>query len=181
MLSLKLLGVIWFIALLGLANMAPVFFKKIPILGAPIDRGKTWRGKRIFGNNKTWRGIIAAILVGFLFFLLQRYLFSRWSFFGTISITNYLALPWFFGALVGGGAIVGDLIKSFFKRRFNVPAGKSWIPFDQIDYLLGGLLATALFFIPSPAEIFLIIVVGFFLHLLFKALGFALKVGDKAI
>jgi CDP-2,3-bis-(O-geranylgeranyl)-sn-glycerol synthase len=68
MLGLKIFGIIWFVALLGVANMAPVFFKKIPILGAPIDNGKTWRGKRIFGDNKTWRGIIAAILIGFLSF-----------------------------------------------------------------------------------------------------------------
>jgi len=180
MFSLKLLQVIWFIALFGLANMAPVFFKKIPILSEPIDRGKTWRGKRIFGDNKTWRGVIAAILVGFLFFLLQRYLFSRWDIFKTISITNYLALPWFFGALVGAGAIAGDLLKSFFKRRLNIPSGQPWIPFDQVDYLLGGLLAGLPFYKPGLIELILIIALGFILHLLFKFFGFILKI-NKAI
>jgi CDP-2,3-bis-(O-geranylgeranyl)-sn-glycerol synthase len=108
-------------------------------------------------------------------------LFNQWNFVRTISIANYLALPWFFGALIGGGAIAGDLLKSFFKRRFNISSGRSWIPFDQVDYLLGGLLAGLPFYAPGLIEFILIIAFGFVLHLLFKLLGFILKISDKAI
>jgi len=70
----KILGVAWLIALFGVANMAPVIFCRIPILGAPVDFGRAFRGKRIFGDHKTWRGIILAVIWGFAFFLLQKYL-----------------------------------------------------------------------------------------------------------
>lgn len=181
MIVFKILGIIWFIALLGMANMAPVFFGKIPVFNRPVDSGKNWQGKRIFGDHKTWRGIIAAVFVGFLFFILQRYLFAHLDFFKTISIVNYQDLPWFFGALVGGGAIIGDLLKSFFKRRANIKSGQSWVPFDQIDYLFGGLLAGLPFYAPGPIEFASIIIIGFILHLFFKFLGFLLKISDKAI
>jgi len=37
------------------------------------------------------------------------------------------------------GALIGDIIKSFFKRRIGKKRGQDWIPFDQIDFILGVL------------------------------------------
>lgn len=31
----------------------------------------------------------------------------------------------------------GDAAKSFFKRRVHVPPGKPWVPFDQLDFVIG--------------------------------------------
>ena len=42
----------------GIANAAPVFANKIPIVKnwqAPLDMGITWRGQPLLGKNKTWR------------------------------------------------------------------------------------------------------------------------------
>ena len=47
----------------ALANMAPVLVKDFAkSLAVPVDFGKKVSGKRIFGNNKTNRGVIAGIL-----------------------------------------------------------------------------------------------------------------------
>jgi len=35
---------------------------------------------------------------------------------------------------------MGDIIESFFKRRIGKKRGESWVPFDQLDFILGVLL-----------------------------------------
>src|SRR4051812_27852644 len=47
------------------------------------------------------------------------------------------------GAWIGLGALSGDLVKSFAKRRRGILPGQAWIPFDQIDWLLGALAFAA--------------------------------------
>lgn len=112
--EINIFGIVWLVALFGVANMAPVFCIKIPFLKYSIDYGKSWKGKRIFGDNKTWRGILAASFFGFLFFIIQRQLFIANDFFSRVSLFNYQAIPWFYGFFIGLGAISGDLVKSFF-------------------------------------------------------------------
>ncbi len=48
------------------------------------------------------------------------------------------------GFLFAVGALGFDAIKSFFKRQIGVKPGGVWFPFDQIDYIVGGLLLSAL-------------------------------------
>jgi CDP-2,3-bis-(O-geranylgeranyl)-sn-glycerol synthase len=43
------------------------------------------------------------------------------------------------GLRLGLGAMLGDTIKSFVKRRVGIPAGAPWVPFDQLDFVLGAL------------------------------------------
>ena len=57
-----ILFALWFFLPAGLANAAPVFASRIPKsekLALPLDFGKSFRGKRIFGENKTFRGLLA--------------------------------------------------------------------------------------------------------------------------
>ena len=32
--------------------------------GTPVDFGKSWKGKRLLGDGKTWRGFIGGALIG---------------------------------------------------------------------------------------------------------------------
>ncbi len=50
-----------FLPLLGsLMLHAPVLrFNLLRCLKQPIDGGRTFRGRRVFGDNKTWRGALA--------------------------------------------------------------------------------------------------------------------------
>ena len=75
---------------------------------------------------------------------------------------------------MGLGVLFGDLVKSFFKRRFNIKPGAPWFPFDQLDALIGGLLLTGFVYkIPTNIVLFLIITVPL-LHVLINHLGFYL-------
>lgn len=49
-----------------------------------------------------------------------------------------------FGALVGGFALLGDAVKSYFKRRRGKERGAPWFPFDQLDFVVFGLLGAFL-------------------------------------
>ena len=120
------------------ANMAPVIVKKINLLAVPIDFNKTVNEKPILGKNKTFRGlifgIVFAIIISYFQFLLYKDGFLRnISFF---DYQNWLLL----GFLMGLGALTGDLVKSFFKRRVRIPPGKRFIPFDQADFVIGALI-----------------------------------------
>ncbi len=56
-----------------LANMSPVLVRRwFSALAIPIDGGKTLWGKRLLGDHKTWRGLLAGVIAGMLVFELQR-------------------------------------------------------------------------------------------------------------
>ncbi|MFH1916397.1 MAG: CDP-archaeol synthase [Nanoarchaeota archaeon] len=165
------------------ANMAPNFFRKtLAFLAKPIDCGKSFRGQRLLGANKTWRGVIMGTILAIVIVLLQRFL-STYPFFQQISLINYSSLTlWktiLLGFLLGFGALVGDSAKSFFKRQAKIPPGKSFFPFDQLDFVIGGLLFSFILFIPAPLAILTIIVASPILHIVVKFIGYILKI-DKA-
>lgn len=159
----------------GVSNMSPVFANRIPYYNrwdTPVDFGKSWRGSRIFGDHKTWRGIVAGTVLG--------------SVVGLGIAATYLkndstaVWPLYFVAM-SFGALAGDAIKSFFKRRLHIASGKSWFPFDQIDYILGALLFTLPFGIPSVSFIFTVLGVYFALHILFTYIGYRLGLKNDPI
>lgn len=181
---ISILAALYFFLPAYFANMTPTFAKKFGIfhfLAKPIDFGKKIKGKPIFGSHKTWRGIILGILVGILITFVQKFLW-KFSFFEEISFFNYQKINIFFlGFLISFGALFGDLICSFFKRRKKIEPGKPWIPFDQLSFVLGSFLFTHPFF---PIPIFnwiIILILTFPLHILVNRLGFRLKISDQKI
>jgi CDP-2,3-bis-(O-geranylgeranyl)-sn-glycerol synthase len=111
--------------------MAPVFVRKVNVLAYPIDGGATWNHKPLFGKNKTWRGLIFGTIMGGV----------------TGAVLQALGLPfvWWWGFVLGFAALVGDAIKSMFKRQRNIRPGGSWIPFDQLDFIILAYLVSLFF------------------------------------
>ena len=111
--------------------------------GTPIDFGKNWKdGKRILGDGKTWRGLFAGAFVGMTggFGLSVVAKFAANIDF-PIQINDFTGFPLMI-PIIGSicfGALLGDIIKSFFKRRIGRKRGEDWIPFDQLDFILGVL------------------------------------------
>lgn len=161
-----ILSSIYFLLPAGFANMAPVMGKKIlKFLAKPIDHNKTWNGKPIFGKNKTWRGIILGTLLGGAVFYMQQLIYP-YSFFQKISIINYQETTILLGFVLGFGALLGDLIESFFKRQYGKKSGQRWVPFDQIDYSIGALLLGSTIYFPGWKQSLYIIVIYFILHII---------------
>lgn len=180
----ELIFIIWFFLPAGFANMAPIFAAKMPLLrkyNAPIDGHRNIGSKRILGDHKTWRGLIAGVVVGFLAFLIFQYIANIWSPLGLIMGDSYLALPVYFGALMGFGALVGDSIKSFFKRQIGIKSGKSWLPFDQIDYIVGSIIISIPLIALTAWQCLGAIAIWFSLHVLVSYLGYLCKLKDEPI
>lgn len=155
---------------------------------APMDGGRVFRKRRIFGDNKTLRGFIAIVPAVALAFVAFRVLFGV---FGNLldviwplTIWQYAAL----GCFVGVGFMLGELPNSFVKRQFDIPpGGQPKQPFarrlgfliDRFDSILGGMLFLA-FAVPVPVATYLyILLLGPFIHLAFNLLLYRLGVKNR--
>ncbi len=164
-----------------LANMAPVLCRKIQFLNAPVDFGKMWKGKLIFGKNKTYRGFFFGILFAVGGVLLQRYLY-RFVTVRETSLIDYSAVnPYLLGFFMGFGVLFGDLVKSFFKRRLDIKPGASWFPFDQLDALIGGLLFTSIMYTPPMNVIVFLLVFVPVLHVGVNYLGYLMGLKEAKL
>ncbi|WP_048147929.1 CDP-2,3-bis-(O-geranylgeranyl)-sn-glycerol synthase [Palaeococcus ferrophilus] len=124
-----LLEAFWYILPAYFANSSPVVFKG----KTPIDFGRNFvDGKRLLGDGKTWRGFFGGLTVGVL-----------------VSLIQYHALPSYYGSLNAAlrlgfalslGALLGDIIGSFVKRRANFPRGYPAIGLDQWGFLITALI-----------------------------------------
>lgn len=111
-----------------------------------MDGGRFWNdGRRILGDGKTWRGFIGGILSGFCLGLLQ-VLAQQAGFFPSLPAHTLLTI-----SLLPAGALLGDMVKSFFKRRSGLERGSKWPLIDQYDFLIGAL---GLLFIGDPGFVF---------------------------
>lgn len=152
------------------ANMAPVLLRKLPFGKIPVS-------EKLFGSHKTWKGIILATLVGALVFWIQKvsYLngFTQWA------VIDYSDFSLALGFLLGFGAIFGDLVKSYYKRKAKIKPGKPWPFWDQIDFVLGGLAFSFFVYVP-PIEIAVtILVLSPALHVIVNYLGYLLKINKN--
>ncbi|MDD1711043.1 MAG: CDP-2,3-bis-(O-geranylgeranyl)-sn-glycerol synthase [Methanoregulaceae archaeon] len=108
--------------------------------GTPIDGGKNFRdGRRIFGDGKTWRGFFAGVAAGVAMGMLQIFVYDTAGF----TRLPVLTLPVVF--LLSFGALLGDLVKSFFKRRLGKDRGASWPIADQYDLVIGPFVLLLIF------------------------------------
>lgn len=182
----ELFFAIWFFLPAGVANMMPIFAARWPVLrqyDQPIDFGKSWRGKRIFGAHKTWRGLLVGMLFATLTLWLQVLLVQHVSFIANLTNqVEYASLPVLvLGPLFGFGALAGDCIESFFKRQRGTAPGDGWFPFDQTDYIIGGALATMPFVQLTILEYVLLIVTWLVVHVVASYIGYLLGVKSKPI
>jgi CDP-2,3-bis-(O-geranylgeranyl)-sn-glycerol synthase len=146
---MAVLQVLYFFLPAYLANMSPVLVKPwFRALARPIDGGRTLHGKRVFGDHKTWRGLLAGIVAGVVTYELQRVAYEGGSL-SDLALIDYSGHPIAPGLLMGLGAGVGDSVKSFFKRRAGIEPGASWPVFDQLDFFVGAYLFVLPIFAPS--------------------------------
>ncbi len=176
---------LWFFAPAGFANLAAFVAGKVAFLkkyNYPVDGYAKIHGKRILGNHKTVRGFVAAIIVGTLICSLEVYLYSSLSGIRSVIPLDYAAInPVLLGALLGFGALLGDSVKSFFKRQAGIKPGRSWFPFDQIDYIIGGVFCSLLYIHLPIWDYVYLFIVWFLIHPLTTFIGYLFKLRHKPI
>jgi CDP-2,3-bis-(O-geranylgeranyl)-sn-glycerol synthase len=147
--------------------------------GAPIDGGRILSdGRRLFGEGKTWRGlylgIAAGLCAGGIEILAQR----------SADLAFLPGLTWPAVALLAVGALLGDLAKSYVKRRIGKKQGEEWLIADQYD-LVAGAFALTLIFDPgwffqvmTLPVIVIILLITPILHRLVNWIGFRTGIKD---
>jgi CDP-2,3-bis-(O-geranylgeranyl)-sn-glycerol synthase len=150
---------LWFIFPAYCANAAPVIFGG----GKPMDFDKKFfDGKPLLGSHKTFRGFLAGIIVGTLVGLAQTIIYEQVLFeYG--SQFQYSIL---LGFMLSLGALTGDIVESFIKRRLNRSPGSSLPVADQIDFILGAFLFSIPVLPPSLLAALIILLVTIPIHLL---------------
>ena len=159
------------------ANMAPVIVKRIDFLAFPVDFSKTLGKKPILGKNKTFRGLIFGIVFAIIISYLQ-FLMQNAGFFRSISFADYKNWA-LLGFLMGLGALTGDLVKSFFKRRLSINPGEKFIPFDQTDFVIGALIFIIPVFALNLKIFFTCLILSLVLHIVVNHIAFYLKIRNE--
>jgi CDP-2,3-bis-(O-geranylgeranyl)-sn-glycerol synthase len=160
----RVLELLYFMAPAYVANMAPPFVRYWKGWNRPISR-------RWLGSHKTVLGFGAGVLGAVLVAFLQ----SRLDWGRTIApYDHWLDL----GVRMGAGAMLGDSVKSFFKRRRRVAPGATWIPFDQLDFVLGALLFVWSRVMLTWTDVAIVLALSFVGHILVNHIGYWLGVRD---
>ena len=177
-----ILAALWFLLPAGAANMAPVFARRLfPRWDFPVDGGRTLGGERLFGSHKTVRGLAAGILASTLVFRLQQEAWASSGMVRSLGLIDYRDAPLWLGVLLSAGALGGDLLKSFLKRRLRIEPGRSWLPWDQLDWMVGALLVAAPFVPMQPRFVAVALALGLLTSLLAKVLGYWLHLNEAPI
>ena len=152
-------GVIWMAETIYIflpayiANATPVLLGG----GGPLDGGRTWRdGEPLLGDHKTVRGTISGLAAGTLTGILQ-------------------GVP-LRGVLLAVGAIGGDLIVSFIKRRLKLKPGALLPLADQMDFIVFAVILLSIFQpLPGWDRIIAILVATLPIHYLTNVIAWLLK------
>ena len=173
----------------GIMNMiwckAPVFLS----LNKPIDSYKTLPdSRRIFGDNKTWKGFVGYIQWSCLFTVLWGAVCSTSSF---LTSHNYLYVNYenrFFyniaiGASLGLAYSLFELPNSFLKRRLGIDPGLStkgstrvfFVFLDQADSIIGCVLVLSFVYKMSAGLYLLYVMVGSITHILINIMLYFFK------
>lgn len=154
------ISAIYFIFPAYIANIFPVLAAKLKL---PFGKAIS---PKLFGENKTYRGFYVGYLGAFIMLLLQEHLQSE-GIFNNFRLIDYSSINVFlYSFLFGVGAISGDLLKSFFKRRLNKKPGSPWVPFDQLDFIVGALIFLSPFYQLVWQGVVVLLIVTPILHLL---------------
>jgi len=153
----------------------------------PLDFNATFRGRRIFGANKTLRGVIIMTAATTFFVFVQAWVSRQ---FGALSLIDFQQInPVQWGVLMGIGYLLGELPNSFAKRQLDIPPGSAapgslryvfWAV-DQLDSLLGVLAMMCLVWVPPLQVVVLLVGATLLIHPLMAAamllLGLKSRIG----
>ncbi|MBD3186942.1 CDP-archaeol synthase [Candidatus Bathyarchaeota archaeon] len=121
-----------------------------------MDGGKFLGETRVLGAGKTIEGALAGTTIGILGGIVQlllapafQFISLKWhGFYGSLLVANgdiMFYIAWNRTSMIRAlifppGAILGDMMGSFIKRRMHVNRGESLPLLDQLDFIIGVIL-----------------------------------------
>lgn len=172
--------------------MLPAYLANVSALafggGLALDCGRKFSdGRRLLGDGVTWRGTIIGIIIGTLTAVIQGLIFASYGDIFTVlpgwmTIQDLIptgAYGWLFlGLTLSIGALAGDAVGSFIKRRINIGRGKPAPILDQLDFVIGALLLSSLVITMPLNLLIIILVLSAFLHLAANLSAYFLGIKD---
>lgn len=149
--------------LLLVANGTPILVRLAlgKRLEQPLDGG--WRffdGRPLFGPSKTIVGLIAALSA-------------------SISLSVALSIGWMTGLLIGGLAMLGDLLSSFVKRRMGLRSSAMALGLDQVPESLIPLMVCAPVLGLSWTQVLLVTSAFFVLEVILSRIAYHLGIRQQ--
>ncbi len=154
---------------------APAYFANSSALifggGKPLDFGRYFiDGRRILGDGVTIRGTALGTLAGFVLGIIFYYIFDN----PLLNNVNIYLLAF----LLSFGALLGDAVGSFIKRRLKIERGKPAPLLDQLDFVFGAIFLSSFIYNYTTKIILTLIVITPVLHLTANVIGYLLKLKD---
>lgn len=153
----------------------------IPLVGLrknnhPIDGGRSFRGKPIFGPGKTWEGLIFGCFIGILIATIEMLAFPYLPFDASPVLLTIIPMSPVLGLLLGLGTISGDMAGSFIKRRVGLPRGAIAPLLDQEDFLLMSLFFVSFIVVIKLDWVLLLVIITPIIHLVASMIGYKMRV-----
>ena len=144
--------------------------------GKPLDSGKLFMdGRRIIGNGVTYRGTFFGLLCGVIAAILEGIFFNL-NIVGNIAFYYHIFEWACVGLLLSLGALFGDMLGSFIKRRLGFTQGRPAPLLDQLGFVLFAILF-AYPFAPIPWNmIILLLIITPLVHLFSNILAYLLGI-----
>lgn len=147
---------LYYISPAYISNGLAVIFGKN---GHPIDFKKNFFDNyRILGDGKTYEGLVGGVISGFLLgfslnyfvnqtiiplIIIEPEVYDMLVTYGFFQILMNISLISIF--FISLGALIGDMVGSFIKRRLKFSRGAPVLFLDQLDFVLGALFFGAFF------------------------------------
>lgn len=181
-LLIAVLGAVYFMLPAYVANLSGLAFGG----GTPVDGGRECKdGRRLIGNGVTWKGLQNGTIIGTL---VGAVLGIIGTFYGDLSVlTGGIIDLYVYGSLIGGlilgflmafGALLGDAVGSFLKRRIGLERGAPAPFMDQLDFVVGALVLSLLVVRISWSFFIIIALLSLFLHLGSNTFAYLIGIKD---
>lgn len=152
----KVFLLIWKVLPAYIANATPLIIVRS---GHPIDLNKKFiDGKPLLGPGKTIEGFFAGFISGTLTGLIQ-------------NPSNFMR-----AFTLSLGAMLGDLLGSFIKRRLSIGRGKPAPFLDQATFIIVALLLSSKFEQYTLGEMFTIILITIPIHLITNIIAYIIGI-----
>ena len=151
--------------------------------GTPVDFGKCDKnGVRWIGDGVTWRGLIAGTLIGTLTGAVQGYfgpaIIQEYGQYIITPIITDIHSGILIGFLLGFGALLGDAIGSFLKRRIGIGRGEPAPLLDQLDFIVVALLLVSIVVDFNLLCIVIAIILTLVIHLITNTIAYLIGMKD---
>lgn len=151
--------------------------------GLPVDFRKCDKnGIRWIGDGVTWKGLIGGTIIGTLTGAIQGFIapmiISQFSQNSIIPMVTHIQEGIIVGFLLGFGALLGDAIGSFLKRRLGIGRGQPAPGLDQLDFIIVALILVSLVVKLNLTFVVTAILLTLIIHLLTNTCAYLLGLKD---